>query len=613
MKILVIIPTTQKFLKNSLISKLAKKNKISVSMCNFYNYSKRISLENKLLKTSANIGFTGAVNSALLVNSKSNFDWYLVLNDDAKLKEDFFRSLLPILNKKKYDVVSCGVENLQGEVESFGLKYSKTGLATPIIYSKEIDNKVFCGTCFLISKKCVTRHLEEDGYLFHPLYFAYAEDLELSVRMKENNEKIYVFPEILVTHQGSQTAKRGSAFQLYYGYRNQLLTIFFHWSVGEIIFSAPWLVLGQLYCLGITIKKRHFKVYPRIIWFFIKNCRSLLFERKKLFEATISKKKVKRVRSSRKLKILCFLISISVSLYGSFFIAEKYYFDKIFFNKSWLHGYFKGDLSNVAQIENNNVFFYQRIKYLLPLFFNDQKVELKNKDEINIAIIGDSLTYGEGVRWTQAFPYVLEKQLQRRGNFKVITLAQPGDDVIDNFTKYKLAKKIYKPDIIIFTLFNNDLIEMQDAKYPEQDKIYEDLKKACKQEPFEERVNWKNFNLTQYTDLLENSISPKYGNVCYLSEIMREISIDKSVIFYMLDNCPDKDSENDPNLSRQEKVTADICKTFIKVSQESKVNLYKFTDFKKPFKSISEKEFHPSSETHSYYANQLFDIITTVR
>ncbi len=290
-KILTIIPTLQDLSigekkkeftrKRDALNMLAKKSNIELTTCIFLNKSETFSINSHFLQSRVNTGFTGAVNSAVLANYQQDYDWFLVLNDDAVVKLDFFVSLTPLLRKKHYAVISCGVENESGHPESFGLIYHKNGLAFPLTDSKKISNEFFCGTAFLVSKECVQTHIEREGYFFHPLYFAYAEDLELSIRMKQYGEKMFIYPKTLVVHKGSQTAKRGSEFQLYYSYRNVLLTIFFHWSLRQIIFRLPWIIMGQCYCFLVTLKNKRLKIYLRIVWYFIKNLHTLLFLRAK--------------------------------------------------------------------------------------------------------------------------------------------------------------------------------------------------------------------------------------------------------------------------------------------------------------------------------------------
>lgn len=224
------------------------------------------------LSSYLNIGFTGAVNQSLEYAIYAyNPDWYLILNDDTLVKKSFFGNFKSQLHQFQASILSCQVENMQGIFESNGLYYQRSGLAFP---NKDIERPnidYFCGTCFFVSKACVSFFLLKYGYLLHPLYFAYAEDLELSIRCKTHNQLIYVLPQIEVTHIGSQTAKRGSSYQLYLSNRNWLMTVFLHWSLTRIKKNFIFIILGQLYILIIFFKYRYLKPYIKSLYYIIKH------------------------------------------------------------------------------------------------------------------------------------------------------------------------------------------------------------------------------------------------------------------------------------------------------------------------------------------------------
>lgn len=234
-----------------------------------------------VLSSERNKGFTGAVNEALFwARVEQPNEWYVVLNDDAVLKPGFFHAFMAAARKSDVELISCGVENTEHELESYGLSYHRTGLAFP---RKELSSPVTapiaCGTCFAFSNRLVEWELTALGFLLNPLFFAYAEDLELSLRVLLRGKRVELIPAVLVQHQGSQTAGRASAFQLYHGYRNLSLCIALLWTPQQIAFHLPWIFLGQLYVIVILLSKSYLLVYPRIVWYFIKQAYVLKAQR----------------------------------------------------------------------------------------------------------------------------------------------------------------------------------------------------------------------------------------------------------------------------------------------------------------------------------------------
>lgn len=238
-----------------------------------------------VLTNALNKGFTGAVNDGVWFGAyQQQADWCLVLNDDATVDEEFFRRLIPEL-KSGRAIISCGVRNTDGSIQSAGLEYFPSGLTEPLTQFGKTP--FFVGTVFFVSRSTVTQNFEQFGWLLANFFFAYAEDLELSVRLLRRRQKVYLHPEVLVTHLGSVTARRGSAFQLFWGYRNLLMTIILHWPVTRILMFLPWLIVGQLYCLIVLLAKGHWLVYPKI-WFSIWKNREILKYYRQFYDQKLS-------------------------------------------------------------------------------------------------------------------------------------------------------------------------------------------------------------------------------------------------------------------------------------------------------------------------------------
>ncbi|MFZ5438236.1 MAG: glycosyltransferase family 2 protein [Patescibacteria group bacterium] len=234
------------------------------------------------LKNRVNKGFTGAVNDGVFFATKiRQATWCLVSNDDVLVDQDFFVEMLPQL-KKNLAIVSCGVKDRDGRTQSLGMNYLMTGLTKPNL-TLNINNPYFVGTAFFVSAKTIAWSFNSFGFLLAEFFFAYAEDLELALRLKKANKKVFIYQKNLLTHFGSITAKRGSAQQLFWGYRNLIFILLTHWSVVKIFLFLPFLLLGQFYSLLVLFKNRHFFLYPKIIWSVIRH-RTMVFSYRKLLK-----------------------------------------------------------------------------------------------------------------------------------------------------------------------------------------------------------------------------------------------------------------------------------------------------------------------------------------
>jgi GT2 family glycosyltransferase len=233
----------------------------------------------RCLVSSVNLGFTGAVNNAIVaMRQLYTPDWCVVINNDTRVEEDYFKEATKYLKNVKVDAFSCRINRLDGSLESLGLTYYPTGLAFPCTDTTALKcNSLLCGTCMFLSGSIIESLMKRYGFVLHPLYFAYAEDLELSLRLRQINASIGCGENIRVTHLGSQTAIHGSQEQLYYSYRNLIFTIILHWTLGQILLRLPLILLGQLYIFAVCLRKGYVLLFPKIWVSILRRQQEILF------------------------------------------------------------------------------------------------------------------------------------------------------------------------------------------------------------------------------------------------------------------------------------------------------------------------------------------------
>ena len=185
------------------------------------------------------------------------------------------------------------------------------------------------------------------------------------------------------------------------------------------------------------------------------------------------------------LKISLFLISLILSCIICYFIGERYFFDRLFQNKSNLHGYCvkwpsKYNLTCKKRIEE-----YENLR---KITYNENVIPSNileattkgayDKAKYTIAVIGDSYVWGLGVRYSQTIPKVLQNKLSKYYSVNVISLSYPGNAVVDYYVDYLIAEKVYKPDLYIFILVGNDAF-IDEPNYLYLQKNFSNLMNYC--------------------------------------------------------------------------------------------------------------------------------------
>lgn len=85
-------------------------------------------------------------------------------------------------------------------------------------YGETCETDFATGCCMLITRKTI----DKIG-LFDSKYFLYYEDVDYSVRVKNNNMKVIYFPKVVLWHKNaSSSGKPGSKMHIYYQNRNRL-------------------------------------------------------------------------------------------------------------------------------------------------------------------------------------------------------------------------------------------------------------------------------------------------------------------------------------------------------------------------------------------------------
>lgn len=301
--------------------------------------------------------------------------------------------------------------------------------------------------------------------------------------------------------------------------------------------------------------------------------------------------------------IVCFVcISGLLSYKGAYWIGEKYFFDKLFYQKSIKHGYMPPGK------DFDYKYFGGRSKDLKALgeftYKNKNNIRgVSNKNEVyTVAVIGDSYVWGEGVKEDQIFTRVLEKKLNKIRPTKVLSLGECGDSILDYLARYEKVKSVYNIDLNIFSAVNNDALLNRDGRLENDDykNIISDCQKKYNTDPIYD------FYSDDGKKWLENFL--KVGNnpvnLCVMERSIELLPTEKSIYFI-----PQYFWENAEDIVLYRNFLSKYSKNILLSSSGENIKEYQPLFSGNAFQ-VSKKEGHPSVMAHQMYADVLYREIT---
>lgn len=227
----------------------------------------------EVIRSEANLGFTGGNNLGLSHAIKTyNSDYFLLINNDT-LVDPFFLSNLyqTIKANAKIGLVTPKIYFAKN-YEYHKNTYEKTQKGRVIWFAggiidwrnliayhrgvDEVDRQQFdqisevdfaTGCCMLIKREVI-----ESVGILDKKFFLYLEDVDFCCRAKKKGFTIIYQPQAFIWHKNaSSSGGSGSHLQIYYQSRNRLLFAFKHASFKSKILAAKlwlkWLISGQQY------------------------------------------------------------------------------------------------------------------------------------------------------------------------------------------------------------------------------------------------------------------------------------------------------------------------------------------------------------------------------
>ena len=188
-----------------IIDNDSKDNSINV----IKGYKEKLNIE--LIEMDHNSGFAPANNIGIKKAINEGCNYVLTLNNDVEVPNDSLEKAMNFIeNNKEYDVLQLFMINYfeRNKCDAAGLVFNEKLIPSQVGYreevsevlSKEISIEGACAGAAIYSAKALEKVKLDNGDYFDSKFFAYYEDVDLSLRLKRAGFKTTVLKESIVYH-----------------------------------------------------------------------------------------------------------------------------------------------------------------------------------------------------------------------------------------------------------------------------------------------------------------------------------------------------------------------------------------------------------------------------
>lgn len=230
-----------------------------------------------LLPLSKNFGFAQGNNKGVAQASREKPDYYLLLNNDTIVAPDFLIMLVEAADSNPqlaavgptiYFAEKNGQKRQELWYAGAWLNFYAGGAhhRTKLPGSKEVvvPTEFITGCCLLVKRSALAA-LQQ---LFDPAFFAYSEDVDLSIRLARAGYSLGYVPQSVIWHKLASSSGGPKSYNFwYYNIRNLWLLMgrYATWPqrlvfTGYFVFYKP--VLTSL--IGLIVRPRRDKIYRLI-------------------------------------------------------------------------------------------------------------------------------------------------------------------------------------------------------------------------------------------------------------------------------------------------------------------------------------------------------------
>ena len=188
--------------------------------------------EVRLVPFSRNLGFAGAANEGI---ARGRAPFLLLVNNDAALGPDYAARLAARLAMEdRLAAVQGIVLTADGkEVDTAGLEWNSRGEAVPVLAGEPPESapaKTFevsgVSATAALYRRSALESVAPNKEVFERSFFAYYEDVDLSLRLARAGWRFACEPSAVCRHEGSRTGRRTPARRALWTARNRWRTLF---------------------------------------------------------------------------------------------------------------------------------------------------------------------------------------------------------------------------------------------------------------------------------------------------------------------------------------------------------------------------------------------------
>jgi GT2 family glycosyltransferase len=208
--------------------------------------------EARVVTFSRNLGFAAAANEGIV---RTRAPFVLLVNNDAVLAPDYTARLAARLELDERLAAVQGLVLQKGtsRIDSAGFRWTERGEAVPVLRGEEasrITSVTFevpgvSATAALFRRDAladVARH----GHFFDDRFFAYYEDVDLSLRLARAGWRFACDPQAVAWHEGSRTGRRTPFRRAVWTARNRWRTLLGNFDRSFLKRNLPRLLRADL-------------------------------------------------------------------------------------------------------------------------------------------------------------------------------------------------------------------------------------------------------------------------------------------------------------------------------------------------------------------------------
>ena len=227
----------------------------------------------RVVAFSRNLGFAGAANEGI---ARTRAPFVLLLNNDAVLEPDYVARLAARL---EFDPRLAAVQGLVltedgRQIDTAGLEWNGRGEAVPVLSGADVS--VAPREPFEVAGVSATAALYRreafeaagpGGLAFEGAYFAYYEDVDLSLRLLRKGWRFACDPRASARHEGSRTGRRTPFRRAFWTLRNRWRTLFRNFAPALLAKNVPALLradLAHVRAVGVAGLALPLLVWPRL-------------------------------------------------------------------------------------------------------------------------------------------------------------------------------------------------------------------------------------------------------------------------------------------------------------------------------------------------------------